>query len=45
MFSTDGSNDILVIYSAGPSSYPDPARPGREGYKAVLNAFELIPLP
>jgi len=39
-FRTNGS-DVLVIYDGGDNSYPDPARPGREGSKAVLNAFEI----
>jgi len=39
-FHTDGS-DVLVIYDGGDNTYPDPARPGREGSKAVLNAFCL----
>ncbi|MHC4625159.1 MAG: hypothetical protein ACYS4W_14795, partial [Planctomycetota bacterium] len=39
-FETDGS-DVLVIYDGGDNVYPDPARPGREGHKAILNAFEL----
>ena len=41
-FRTDGTNDVLVIIDGGDNEYPDPARPGREGSKAVLNAFELI---
>ena len=40
-FLTDGS-DVLIVYDGGDNSYPDPARPGREGSKAILNAFELI---
>jgi hypothetical protein len=40
-FRTDGSNDVLVIIDGGDDRYPDPARPGREGSKAVLNAFCL----
>jgi hypothetical protein len=40
-FHTHGS-DVLVIYDGGDNTYPDPARPGREGSKAVLNAFEII---
>jgi hypothetical protein len=42
-FSTDGS-DVLVIYQADRSEplYPDCARPGREGARGILNAFELI---
>lgn len=40
-FETDGSNDVLVIIDGGNNDYPDPARPGREGSKAVLNAFEI----
>ncbi len=40
-FKTDGSNDVLVIIDGGNNDYPDPARPGREGSKAVLNAFEI----
>ena len=39
-FRTNGS-DVLVIYDGGDNSYPDPARPGREGSKAILNAFEI----
>ena len=40
-FSTDGSNDVLVIIDGGDNRYPDPARPGREGSKGILNAFRL----
>ncbi|MHC4742675.1 MAG: sialidase family protein [Planctomycetota bacterium] len=40
-FRTDGSNDVLVVIDGGNDEYPDPARKGREGHKAVLNAFEL----
>jgi hypothetical protein len=40
-FKTDGSNDVLVIIDGGNNQYPDPARRGREGSKAVLNAFEI----
>jgi hypothetical protein len=40
-FKTDGSNDVLVIIDGGNNDYPDPARKGREGSKAVLNAFEI----
>ena len=40
-FITNGS-DVAVIYDGGDNSYPDPARPGREGSKGVLNAFEVI---
>jgi hypothetical protein len=39
-FETDGS-DVLVVYDGGNNDYPDPARPGREGSKGILNAFEL----
>jgi hypothetical protein len=39
-FETDGS-PVLVIYDGGDNTYPDPARPDREGSKAILNAFEL----
>jgi len=39
-FETDGS-DVLVVYDGGDNTYPDPARPNREGHKAVLNAFEI----
>jgi len=44
-FSTDGS-DVLVIYQADRTKplYPDCARPGREGARGILNAFELIQL-
>ena len=41
-FKTDGSNDVLVVIDGGNNDYPDPARRGREGSKAVLNAFEII---
>ena len=41
MFETDGI-DVLVVYDGGDDSYPDPARPGREGSKGILNAFELV---
>ena len=40
-FRTNGS-DVLVVYDGGDNSYPDPARPGREGSKGILNAFELM---
>jgi acetyl esterase/lipase len=40
-FKTDGSNDVLVIIDGGNNDYPDPARRGREGSKAVLNALEI----
>jgi len=40
-FRTNGS-DVLVVYDGGDNSYADPARPGREGSKAILNAFELM---
>jgi len=40
-FYTDGS-DVLVIYDGGDNTYPDPARPDREGSKGILNAFEII---
>jgi len=40
-FKTDGSNDVLVVIDGGNNDYPDPARPGREGSKAILNAFEI----
>jgi hypothetical protein len=40
-FLTDGSNDVLIIFDGGNDKYPDPARRGREGHKAVLNAFEI----
>lgn len=42
-FETDGS-PVLIIYQADRSEplYPDCARPGREGARAILNAFELI---
>lgn len=40
-FETDGSNDVLVIIEGGDDQYPDPARKGREGHKAILNAFEI----
>jgi len=40
-FRTNG-NDVEVVYDGGDNSYPDPARPGREGSKGILNAFELM---
>jgi hypothetical protein len=42
-FETDGS-PVLIIYQADRSEplYPDCARPGREGARGILNAFELI---
>jgi len=42
-FETDGS-DVLIIYQADRTEplYPDCARPGREGARGILNAFELI---
>ena len=40
-FKTDATNDVLVIISGGDDKYPDPARKGREGHKAILNAFEI----
>jgi len=40
-FRTNGA-DVLVIIDGGDNSYPDPARPGREGSKGILNAFEII---
>jgi hypothetical protein len=43
-FETDGS-DVLVVYDGGDNTYPDPGRPGREGSKGILNAFELILKP
>ncbi len=41
LFRTDGGNDVLVVIDGGGDKYPDPARKGREGHKAVLNAFEI----
>jgi hypothetical protein len=41
LFQTDGSNDVLVIIDGGDDEYPDPAREGREGHKAILNGFEI----
>ena len=40
-FKTDATNDVLVIIEGGDDKYPDPARKGREGHKAVFNAFEI----
>ncbi|MHC4865966.1 MAG: Calx-beta domain-containing protein [Planctomycetota bacterium] len=40
-FETDGSM-VLVIYEADNTLWPDCARPGREGSRAILNAFELV---
>ncbi|MBW8038981.1 MAG: hypothetical protein FVQ85_03165 [Planctomycetes bacterium] len=40
-FRNDGSNDVLVVINGGNNNYPDPARRGREGHKAILNAFEI----
>jgi len=44
-FETDGS-PVLIIYQADRTKplYPDCARPGREGARGILNAFELIQL-
>ncbi|MHC4616695.1 MAG: choice-of-anchor Q domain-containing protein [Planctomycetota bacterium] len=42
-FQTDGS-EVLVIYEAPDWGFPDCARPGREGGRAILNAFELVPV-
>jgi hypothetical protein len=39
-FQTDGS-PVLIIYKAGSNDYPDCGRPGREGSRGILNAFEL----
>jgi len=43
-FYTDGS-EVLVIYEAPDWGYADCARPGREGGRGILNAFELIQVP
>ncbi|MHC4616573.1 MAG: Calx-beta domain-containing protein, partial [Planctomycetota bacterium] len=40
-FETDGSM-VLVIYEADNTLWPDCARPGREGSRGILNAFELV---
>jgi len=40
-FRTNGS-EVLVIYEAPDMGFPDCARPGREGGRAILNAFELV---
>ena len=40
-FRTNG-DDVLVLMDCGDNSYPDPGRPGREGSKSILNAFELF---
>jgi hypothetical protein len=40
-FKTDATNDVLVIIEGGDDTYDDPARKGREGHKAILNAFEI----
>jgi hypothetical protein len=40
-FETDGS-EVLVIYEADNTLWPDCARSGREGSRGILNAFELI---
>jgi hypothetical protein len=40
-FRTDGTNDVLVVVDGGNDDYADPARPGREGSKGILNAFEI----
>jgi hypothetical protein len=40
-FETDGSM-VLIIYEADNTLWPDCARPGREGSRAILNAFELV---
>ena len=39
-FRTNG-DDVQILYDGGDDSYPDPARSGREGSKAILNAFQL----
>jgi hypothetical protein len=39
-FETDG-NEVLVIYEADNTYWPDCARSGREGSRAILNAFRL----
>jgi hypothetical protein len=39
-FETDGS-EVLVIYEAPNMGFADCARPGREGGRGILNAFEL----
>jgi len=39
-FETDGS-EVLIIYEAPDWGFPDCARPGREGGRGILNAFEL----
>ncbi|MHC4184982.1 MAG: hypothetical protein ACYSR4_03500 [Planctomycetota bacterium] len=39
-FQTDGS-EVLIIYEADNTLWPDCARPGREGSRAILNAFRL----
>ena len=41
IFETNGS-EVLVIYEAPDWGFPDCARPGREGGRGILNAFELI---
>ncbi len=35
-------SDVLVIYEADNTLWPDCARPGREGSRAILNAFEFL---
>ncbi|MHC4620257.1 MAG: Calx-beta domain-containing protein, partial [Planctomycetota bacterium] len=40
-FHTDGS-EVLIIYEADNTYWPDCARPGREGSRGILNAFELV---
>ncbi|MHC4865700.1 MAG: Calx-beta domain-containing protein, partial [Planctomycetota bacterium] len=40
-FETDGS-EVLIIYEADNTFWPDCARPGREGSRGILNAFELV---
>ena len=40
-YRTNG-DDVLVLIDGGDNSYPDPARPGREGSKGILNAFEIM---
>jgi hypothetical protein len=31
----------LDSHLRGDDTYPDPAKPGREGHKGILNAFEI----
>ncbi|MHC4646325.1 MAG: Calx-beta domain-containing protein [Planctomycetota bacterium] len=40
-FHTDGS-EVMIVYEADNTYWPDCARPDREGSRGILNAFELV---